>query len=599
MMSAFAKYALPLTLLFFLCAVPSVAGSIIGPRLEEALQNGAQESTFTVWIYFTDKGSRELQKSAVPSSVVTEQSLRRRAKVLPPERLTDYADLPVEDAYVAELGASGAVIQHRSKWFNAVSIRATARQIGTIASLPFVREIELVGRYKRSTPPPPDPKDVIETPVLPKNSGTHALDYGPSLNQLTQIQVPDLHDLGNNAQGVIVGVFDNGFRLPDHEALRAMNVIATYDFVDNKVSVVPNNTSPSFGTHGVNTLSTIGGFKEGQLVGPAYGASFILARTENDSSETPLEEDKWVRAIEWADSLGVQVTSTSLGYLDYNTGYPSWTWEDMDGRTTVITRAAAMAVRKGILVVNSAGNEGYDPTHNTLGAPADADSVLTVGAVNLSGKRTSFSSVGPTTASPPRIKPDVMALGTGVYIASSTQTDGYSSFGQGTSFACPLAAGVAALLVKARPDATPMEIANAMRQTASQASAPDNLMGWGVVNALAAYNLLSGIDTVPIPPRPTDYILAQNFPNPFNPGTKIRYSVPVASDVSLTIHDVLGREVVTLERGFTDAGTHQTEWDGRDARGVAVATGMYIYRLTGVKPDGSRTVVSNTMMLIR
>jgi len=599
MMSAFAKYALPLTLLVFVCAVPSVAGSIIGPRLEEALRNGTQESTLTVWIYFTDKGSRELQKSAVPSSVVTDQSLRRRAKVLPPERLTDYADLPVEDAYVAELGASGAAIQHRSKWFNAVSIRATARQIGTIASLPFVREIELVGRYKRSTPPPPDPKDVIETPVLPKSSGTHALDYGLSLNQLTQIQVPDLHDLGNNAQGVIVGVFDNGFRLPDHEALLAMNVIATYDFVDNKVSVVPNNTSPTFGSHGVNTLSTIGGFKEGQLIGPAYGASFILARTENDSSETPMEEDKWVRAIEWADSLGVQVTSTSLGYLDYNTGFPSWTWEDMDGRTTVITRAAAMAVRKGILVVNSAGNEGYDPTHNTLGAPADADSVLTVGAVTLSGKRTSFSSVGPTTASPPRVKPDVMALGTGVYYASSTQTEGYSSFGQGTSYACPLAAGVAALLVKARPDATPMEIVNAMRQTASQASAPDNLMGWGVVNALAAYNLLSGIDTVPIPPLPTTYVLTQNFPNPFNPGTRIFYGIPLASNVSITVHDLLGREVVTLERGFTLEGAYVTEWDGRDSRGIPVATGSYIYRLTAVRPDGAVTTISNRMMLIR
>lgn len=576
-----------------------MAGSIIGPRLEEALRNGTQESTLTVWVYFTDKGSRELQKSSVPSTVVTKQSLRRRAKVLPPEQLTDYSDLPVEDAYVSRLGAAGATIQHRSKWFNAVSIRATPEQISRISSLPFVREIELVGRYKRSAPPPPDPKDAMENPELRKSSGTHALDYGPSLNQLSQIRVPELHDLGNNAQGVIVGVFDNGFRLPDHEALRAMNVIATYDFVDNKVSVVPNNTSPSFGTHGVNTLSTIGGFKEGQLVGPAYGASFILARTENDSSETPMEEDKWVRAIEWADSLGVQVTSTSLGYLDYNTGFPSWTWEDMDGRTTVITRAAAMAVRKGILVVNSAGNDGYHPSHNTLGAPADADSVLTVGAVNLSGKRTSFSSVGPTTAFPPRIKPDVMALGTGVYIASSTQTDGYSSFGQGTSFACPLAAGVAALLVKARPDATPMQIVNAMRQTASQASAPDNLMGWGVVNALAAYNLLSGIDTVPIPPLPATYVLTQNYPNPFNPGTKIQYALPLASNVSITVHDMLGREVVTLKRGFTVEGVYIAEWDGRDSRGIPVATGSYIYRLTAVTPDGAVTTISNRMMLIR
>ena len=155
------------------------------------------------------------------------------------------------------------------------------------------------------------------------------------------------------------------------------------------------------------------------MIGPAYGASYILARTENDSSETPAEEDKWVRAIEWADSLGVQVTSTSLGYLDYNPGYTSWTWENMDGRTTVITRAAAMAVRKGILVVNSAGNEGFNPTHNTLVAPADADSVVAAGAVGPDGKRASFSSIGPITSVPPHIKPDVMAQGTNVFVASA------------------------------------------------------------------------------------------------------------------------------------------------------------------------------------
>ncbi len=586
--------------LFSLLAVPSIAAKgIIGPQLSGVLNSSDKTSNQLVWVYLADKGGGELLKSSVPYSVVTEHSLRRRANVLPPDALVEYSDLPVDESYVARLSATGAVLRHSSKWFNAVSIQATAGQIVAIAALPFVREIELVGRSRRSHPPPP----VSETPAapssMPKTTSAHALDYGPSVNQVTQINVPALHDLGNSAQGVIVGVFDNGFRLLNHEAFASMNIIATYDFVDYKVSVVPNNPNTSFGDHGVNTLSTIGGFKPGQLIGPAYGASYILARTENDSSETPLEEDKWVRAIEWADSLGVQVTSTSLGYDVYDPGYTSWTWEDMDGRTTVISRAAAMAVRKGILVVNSAGNEGFSPTHNTLVAPADADSVLAVGAVDLSGKRTSFSSVGPTTAAPPRFKPDVMALGSSVTVASETQVTGYRFNAQGTSFSCPLAAGVAALLVKAHPNLPPMVIVDAMRQTASRASTPDNLMGWGILNALAAHNRLSGTDTNTSPVPPETYLLRQNYPNPFNAGTVIVYGVPVPSGVSIAVYDILGREVLTLVRGQKVGGTYTVRWDGTDAGGVHVAAGTYICRFTAVGADGSRSVVSNKMILLR
>jgi subtilisin family serine protease len=583
-----------------LAAAPSFSGEgKIGPRLQEALSSAPESSTHLIWVYFADKGDVGLKKSAPVTSIVSERSLQRRAKVLRTDALIDETDLPVEEPYVARVQATGAAIQHHSKWFNAVSVRATREQIPALSVLSCVRELELIGRYRRSLPPPASAEDGSSAPPLPKTSGPHALDYGPSVNQVAQINVPALHDMGNSAQGVIVGVFDNGFRLPAHEAFASMDIIATYDFVDDKVSVVPNNTNTSFGTHGVNTLSTIGGYTPGQLIGPAYGASFILARTENDSSETPLEEDKWVRAIEWADSLGVQVTSTSLGYLDYNAGFASWTWDDMDGRTTVISRAAAMAVRKGIIVVNSAGNEGDNASHNTLGAPADADSVLSIGAVDLSGKRTSFSSVGPTTSTPPRIKPDVMALGTGVYIASSTQITGYSSAGQGTSFSCPLAAGVVALLVKAHPTATPMEIVDAMKATASQASAPDNRMGWGVVNALAADNRLSGTDTDESPLPAAMYNLLQNYPNPFNPGTTISYGLPVASSVTLTVYDMLGREIRTLMRGQLPRGSYRTDWDGTDGRGDHVASGVYVYRLSATGGDGIQTVMSKTMVLLR
>ena len=242
---------------------------------------------------------------------------------------------------------------------------------------------------------------------------------------------------------------DAGFSNLTHEAFSSMDIIAKWDFVDNDLDVGGHS-------HGTGTLSTIGGFMEGQLIGPAYGASFILARTENDpASETPIEEDNWIAALEWADSIGVDVTSTSLGYLDFDAPYTSYTWEDMDGNTALITIAADHAVKLGITVVNSAGNNGYNSLHNTLNAPADGDSVITIGAVSSSGVISSFSSVGPTADG--RIKPDLLAMGSSVYAASTAGTSSYA-YVSGTSFSCPLAAGVCALMLQKNPSLAPMEI---------------------------------------------------------------------------------------------------------------------------------------------
>jgi len=515
--------------------------------------------------------------------------------VLPPDALIDDTDLQVEEEYVSAVRATGAIIRHRSRWLNAVSGIANQQQISVLSLLPFVKEIELLETYGKRRHEPAFDISPVQTDHQQKTDGVHALEYGQSFNQLDQIKVPAVHDLGNHAEGVLVGVFDNGFRLLTHESFASMDIVAMHDFVDHKESVIPSNPSGSFGNHGVNTLSTIGGFKPGKLIGPAYGASFILARTENDSSETPVEEDNWVAAIEWADSIGVQVTSTSLTYLDYNSGYTSWTWEDMDGRTTVISRAAAMAVRKGIIVVNSAGNEGYySAIHNTLNAPADADSVVAAGAVTLSGARASFSSVGPTTANPPRIKPDVMALGTGVYVASSSDTIGYGS-SQGTSFSCPLVAGVAALLRKAAPNASAMAIVNAMKITASNASSPNNQMGWGILNAKAALEHLTGGDTSISPDVPRGFALRQNYPNPFNPGTSIWFEIPGSSTsmVRLIVYDVLGREVAVIVNGPLGPGRHQKQFIAS-----GLATGVYFYRLQ-VSGGGRDFSEAKRMILMR
>ena len=460
----------------------SIADSPFGKNLQKKYQTMSFNDQTIVIIYLTDKGDIKKYKNVQANMFITDRSIKRRLKTRQPDNIINECDYPLNKLYVSLIEKNVIKIRHQLKWFNAVTALVTKNQIEKISKYPFVKEIELVGRWKKN-------KDLeTENPLkndfeIPQIKSTTTYDYGTSYTQVNLINVPIVHDKGIYGQGVIVGVFDNGFRILNHESFANMNIIAQWDFVDHKESVIPYN--PSHGGHGVNTLSTIGGFKSGQLIGPAFGADFILARTENDSSETPIEEDNWAAAIEWADSIGVDVTSTSLGYLSYDPPYTSWTWEDMDGNTTLITRAADHAVGLGIVVVNSAGNSDDNEEHNTLGAPADGDSVITAGAVNSSGVRASFSSVGPTTDIPPRIKPDVMAMGQGVKVASSSNPTGYGT-ASGTSFSCPLSAGVAALILCANPVLTPIEVREAMRQTASNAAAPDNLMGWGILNADSA-----------------------------------------------------------------------------------------------------------------
>lgn len=419
------------------------------------------------------------------------------------------------------------------------------------------------------------------------------LDYGLGFPQVNLINVPPLHALGNHGEGVLIGVFDDGVRMLSHQAFDTLRprIVATRDFVDHKTSVIPNNPGSGFGYHGVNTLSAIGGYAPGQVIGPAYGASFILARTENDSSEKPIEEDNWVAAIEWADSLGVQVTSTSLVYLDFDTPYVSLTWQDMNGRTAIISRAATMAAEKGIIVVTAAGNEHRLVNHNTLSAPADADSILTVGAVEPSGIITSFSSQGPTIDG--RIKPDVVAQGDGVRVASSTDPTGYIYDG-GTSFSTPLAAGTAALLVKAFPNATPMQIINALKNTASRSGQPDNVYGWGIIDALSAFEAL-----LPNPGDPTAYSLLQNFPNPFNLSTFIQFNLPEDSRVSLKVYDLLGRLVATLVDEDRPARHYIASWTGTTDAGTRVASGVYFFVLDATGISGHSARLTGKMALVK
>jgi subtilisin family serine protease len=484
------KIFLMLVLFASILIYPQSVVEKFSPELQTKLNSLNSSEKILVWIYFTDKGNSLENYFSNPELVVSEKSLQRRAK-LQTESLIDFTDLPINQNYIEELQSSGFQLKQKSKWFNAVSGYADKSTIERLAQRNFVKSLDVVKTFKKTESELEFKETEFEKfQYSPQPEGVNSLNYGQSFTQLNLMQVPAVHDLGYDGSGVTICVMDAGFNNLAHVAFDSMNIIAMWDFVNGDPNVGDEGDMGT-GSHGTNTLSVIGGYAPGNLIGPAYRSNYILAKTENTDSETPVEEDNWVAALEWADSIGVDVTSTSLGYLEYDPPFTSYTWQDMNGNTAIITIAGDLAVKKGIVVVNSAGNEGWRSTPNSLVAPADGDSVFAIGAVDASGLRASFSSFGPTFDG--RIKPDFMAMGSNVWAARSSSTTQYT-YVSGTSFSCPLSAGVVALLLQSNPNLTPIQIRNILRQTSTRSNNPDNFYGWGIIKALDAINLI----TVPV-----------------------------------------------------------------------------------------------------
>jgi serine protease AprX len=457
---------------------PQARQSRLSPWLDTAVRQAAAADRLAVWVYFTDKGA---DTSAPTSALVSQQALARRARRGSPTARTAFEDRPLAAAYVSQVAGLSTRVRQQSRWLNALSVEATPAQIARISTLTFVDRVDVVRRYRRLRGEPVEP---VTGDAPPRLGGREAsdgpLDYGTGVDQVRQLRVPELHERGLHGEGVVVAVFDSGFPNLSHEAFSTMTIVAERDFVHGGDSV-----RESTDAHGTNTLSTLGGYAPGQLIGPAYRASFVLAVTEDVRSETPVEEDNWAAAAEWAEAYGADVISSSLGYLDFDLPFTSYTDQDMNGDTAVTTRAAARAAERGVVVVNSAGNSGFDPGRNTLGAPADGVRVVSVGAVTRTGVRAMFSSVGPTADG--RIKPDVAAMGVGVKVARHLEN--FYGTASGTSFSCPLTAGVVALLLQAHPEYTVDDVLTVLRGSASQAGAPDTLLGWGIVDAVAAVDM--------------------------------------------------------------------------------------------------------------
>ncbi len=433
------------------------------------------------WVHFSDRGqwesltSQEEVLAAAKEHGLTEAALeRRRLEGLAGEQLVTLADLPPDPLYVEQVAACGAEVRQVSRWFNLVSVSAPASALAEIRALPFVEAVQPVGVMENAF----SEYEVVTTfdGNPPPTSGILGPGgYGPSYLQALQVNAVEAHRRGITGHGLLMAVIDGGFEL-SHECFERLDVVADWDVVENDDYSGQEPDDPDWqAAHGTGCLSEIAGYSPGNLIGIAYEASFLLAKTEDVSSETPLEEDNYVAALEWCERLGARVTSTSLGYTDwYNVA-------DYDGATAVNSRANNRALELGVVCVNSAGNAGPQP--RTLGAPADGWGTLTIGAVDSLGIIGRFSSRGPTADG--RTKPDLVARGVRTVLSAPYTRSQYSLW-NGTSMSTPVAAGVAALVRAARPEWSAKETIQALKSTADRADHPDNVYGWGLPDVMAA-----------------------------------------------------------------------------------------------------------------
>jgi subtilisin family serine protease len=436
------------------------------------------------WVYLTDKGSQAEVAAAVDRLHETYdvRAIQRRLLRRTDPGLFDERDLPVRALYRDAVLATGAKIRIESKWLNAISVEATPDQLAAIRAMPQTARITPVRAGERRNESTESP---VETPVY-NDRGF----YGIAEAQNAQMNLLGLHALGFTGDGVIIGVLDTGF-YRDHSAFHTpghqLNVIAERDFINNDLntSIEASDNSEQH-RHGTWILSTIGAYAPDTYVGGAYDASFVLCKTEDVTSETPIEEDYYVAGLEFAEAHGADMTTSSLGYIDW------YTQADLDGITAVTTIGVNVANANGVHCVTAAGNEGHDadPLTSTIIAPADAPRVITCGAVDINGNIAGFSSSGPTADG--RVKPEILACGVNTQVISSRTTDTYGQV-SGTSLSTPLVAAAVACLIEAHPGWSVDQMRRAIMLTAGDWTAngvtdPLNIRGYGIINALAALN---------------------------------------------------------------------------------------------------------------
>ena len=466
-----------------------------------ALSVRAQDVQKTRYIVFLADKDTTAFSLEHPEKFLSAASLERRKQQNIP---LDSSDLPVNPQYVAALASAGADIYYTSRWLNAVMIDSAPEDTSGYQQLDFVTRLEVIKPTRKGS------RKKQGSSYGEKAAPLRGFDRDEQLLNMVQnemLGIDEMHQAGYTGKGIAVAVFDGGFKGVDtvsffRHLYENNQMIPGYDFVGNSPHVY------RYGQHGTEALSCIAAYEPGVLEAGAYDAQIMLCITEESTSEYRVEEYNWLFAAEMADSAGIDLISTSLGYTTFDDSGMNYEYQDLDGNTAVITRAVNLAASKGIVCVVSAGNEGSSKWRY-VSPPADATNVLAVGAVSSSGDRVSFSSMGPTADE--RIKPDVSALGLQTVVVDG---GGNVTRSNGTSFSAPLIAGLTAGVWEAFPNDTNLEIMDKIRAAGSLALTPNNELGYGIPTFNATLETV--LATTKNQPAEANY---QVFPNPIENGS--------------------------------------------------------------------------------
>lgn len=483
-----------------------------------------------------------------PEAFLSKRAIERRQKQN--IRITS-RDLPVNPTYLSQIRQTGATVWYSSRWINGAIVQATTAQLTAIRALSFVSGVEFNRPLSNVRISAENAQQTTQEKFGTEDS--QAFNYGASQNQIQMLGVDKMHEAGFNGRNIWVAILDAGFRNSNtNRALAGVfsdnRLLTTYDFVQKNTDVFEDDT------HGNNVFSIMASFQENSLIGPAYGASYMLLRTEDAATETRLEEANWLIAAEFADSSGADIIQSSLGYTTFDSPADNYTYANMNGRTTLITRAADWAAGVGMVVVVSAGNDGSN-SWRYISAPADADSVLSVAAVNSTRNIATFSSIGPSADG--RVKPDVSAQGQATVLANSSGT---VTTGNGTSYSAPLIAGLVAAFWQAHPYLSAMQVIDCIRKAGDRFANPTVQFGYGIPTFERAVEVARRDYPVTAIASWQRGVEAHIAPNPAQSGTTVKISLGTKvfdHHTAVQIIDAAGRRV--LEQMLSAMGKNSIE----------------------------------------
>lgn len=514
-------------------------------------------------IRFTDKNHNQFSISH-PENFLSPKAIERRVKQ---NILIDSLDLPVSKMYIDSVKNTGVMVLYSSKWLNSVTIFTTdSLALIHINTFPFIKSMKAVAKNLSAQ----NQEEQKFIGALKTECSTDDY-YGFAFDQINQVRGQSLHQTGFKGNGMLIAYLDAGFLNADvnpaFDSIRNRNgIIATRDFVAGGSEVYEDNP------HGAFCFSIAAANVPGYYVGTAPEADYVLIRTENAPDEFPIEEINWAAGAEFADSIGADVISSSLGYSVFDTVFSATdtftfnhTFLDMDGITNPSSIAANIASSRGIIVCNSAGNSGADANWRFITAPADAENILTIGAIDSSGNYAAFSGHGPTFDG--RIKPDVAGRGALTWYINASY--GTANEGNGTSFSCPLIAGLTACLWQAHREKSNIEIMDAIRKSASKYFSPDNNIGYGTPNFAYADLLLSGFSEQSL--LSPDSVVV--YPTIFSGEIKINLKTKVDEEISTEIYDLSGR-LVNQECMYAFSGFNELSFQSAN-----LTAGVYVLKI--------------------